>query len=261
MLFIMLAGIYIVQPTSNSLARSTSQATSQSKTYTYNLESKVKFRDNYAYIPVDQKVILDLWLDVAMKVEMINKQIRKENIIPEMEIRALSHPNQPFHDLPSHLSVAYKVSNLQEAIKNTPKSIKLSFKPTSTKIVPPTMNGILSIVTGIELSDSSKQQVDKLTKAYGEKPRFGWHITIGQSHYKPSYADVIFNLNKRDGINIARVDKKLIKNSSVKSALNVWTQVNDYKKYFFDKILTRAKEVGFEIGNYKGKADHIILSN
>lgn len=219
------------------------------------------FRDNYAYVPVDQKVILDLWLKVAAQAEMLIKIIRKDKIIPELEIRALSHSKQPFHDLPSHLSIAYKIDKPEEAMKKAPKKpIKLSFKPTTTKVIPPSMNGILSVVTSIELSDSSKRQLNNLSKIYNEKPHFGWHITIGQSFYETTYADTIYRLNKNEGINIARVDQKLIKNSSIKSALNVWEQVRDYKKYFFDKIVNQAKQIGFETGEYRGKPDHIILS-
>ena len=236
----------------------------QTSTTTFSFSSKVETRDDnnaYVFVSIPQRTIDSLWSIVfGNHVSRINLTLAHDGLINEVVQRKTIHDDQPFHDIPPHFSIAYNTTvtdplkQIEEAIGSL--DLELEFNVTNIKLVLPSMNGSLSLVYAIKLAAKSEVIMNELAHMLGEPRLYGWHITVGQSFYKPKLSQAIFNLNRENNVNISRIDEKKSKELDV---FESWNLVQRQDKYFKETLMPHLDSMGYEVGYYKGEKDHIVI--
>jgi len=208
-----------------------------------------------------------MWETVEPQVSHVNAVLQKNrsNIKP-LVCREQSHSKQPFHDLPPHLSLSMN-SNAEE-LKQFMRlagddTIELTFDIGVVKLIPPTMNGSLSAVMEIQFDDETKEKVDGFRRILNSEQRLhSWqHVTIGQSFYEPDVADVIFQLNKDHKVNIARASVEDVENTQLEGGKMAKETIDKQSEYFMQELLPKLAKKRYEIGQFRGNDDHVILSS
>ena len=228
----------------------------------FSMSSKVLTRhDNkkFVYLPLPQPVIDSIWALAGEHVDKINGKIDK-SLFNKLEKRSEIHADQPFHDIAPHISIAYNTTKSDPlqliAEKLGSCDLDLTFSVTNIKLVPPTMNGSLSLVFTIGFEGESKETMAKLEEILEEPPSRGWHITVGQSFYKANMSQAIFDLQSQKNINITRIDES---NSKELNVFECWTLIKKQETYFKETLMPDLESMGYEVGYYRGAKDHVVL--
>jgi len=208
-----------------------------------------------------------MWETVEPQVSHVNAVLQKNrsNIKP-LICREQSHSKQPFHDLPPHLSLSMN-SNMEELKQFMRQAgddtIELTFDIGVVKLIPPTMNGSLSVVMEIQFDDETKEKVDSFRRILNSEHRLhAWqHITIGQSFYEPDVANVISQLNKEHKVNIACASVEDVEKTQLKGGKMAKETVEKQSEYFIQELLPYLAKKRYEIGQFRGNDDHVILSS
>ena len=246
------------------MTASTSNTSLLNNNLTFSFSSKVETRDDnnaYVFVSIPLSTIGSIWSIVfGNHVSRINLTLAHDGLLNEVVQRKTIHEDQPFHDIPPHFSIAYNTTvtdplkQIEEAIGSL--DLELEFNVTNIKLVPPSMNGSLSLVYAIKLAAKSEVIMNELAHMLGEPRLYGWHITVGQSFYKPKLSQAIFNLNRDNNVNISRIDENKSKELDI---FESWNLVQRQDKYFKETLMPHLDSMGYEVGYYKGEKDHIVI--
>eukprot|EP01083_Nonionella_stella_P008708 25168_1 len=74
---------------------------------TISTKPNIRTQTGFAYLAISQNDLQKMWNIVESQVSHVNTLLRNDrsNVRP-LAIREQSHPEQPFHDLPPHLSLS-----------------------------------------------------------------------------------------------------------------------------------------------------------
>lgn len=243
-----------------------SASSTTSMFYKIPTKAAARHENGYCYLIIPQKYLHDvLWKHVEMQTESINRILRSNLVdIKPLKIREDTHPGQPYHDMPPHLTLAIdadreNVKNFLDEYDQDPIFIK--FKIVLAKLIPPTCNGSLSLVVTIQFDDDTKKMVDGFVESLDGRRDYSWHITVGQSFYPPEIAKSIFELEKDHNINIFRAPMNDVVDSKVGGVQDAFNLFEKQAKYTKEVLFPKLHKLGYDFGQYKGVNDHIILTD
>lgn len=240
----------------------------------FSISSPIRGRENskYLYIPIPSATVQSIGKMAQPEIRMINHKIavdRKKNRhnIEAISLRLNSHIGQPFHDIPAHFTLAINpkaTRPLQHLRKELPslnlQRVNLSFEVTKIKLIGPTMNGSLSLVCVVKFDEKSQLIADQLSAALKERPKYNWHITIGQSFYQSHLAKTIYKTFTEQQINLTRVKKSEFKPDRLKKVVSALNTIEQQKQYFQETLMPfLINSRGYQKGFWQGKLDHILL--
>ena len=235
-----------------------------SNQYPLTISAKIQATDGgFVYLPVSEDVMNSMWSLASTHVQTINTIVKKDGTIPNKLVkREANHKSQPFHSVLPHFSIAYKTKHknplaLIKQNNGDSLDLKLAFKVSKIKLVPPTKNGILSLVYTVEFDNESQHIMSKIVETLEERPQHAWHITVGQSFYEPETAQCIFDLYSKHNIDILRIDER--SKADDHNVGSCWRFIKGQEKYFKEKLMPRLERKGYPAGYYNDAKDHVVL--
>jgi hypothetical protein len=208
-----------------------------------------------------------LWSLASTHVQTINTiLVEKDGAIRNKLVkREAKHENQPFHSVLPHFSIAYKTTHKNPLALIAQENggsldLKLAFKVSKIILIPPTKNGILSLVYTVEFDNESKNNMNKFVETLGERLQHAWYITAGQSFYEPETAQLtIFDLySNKDSVDIVRVNYPDVRCHDL-NVVSYWSFIKGQEKYFKENLMPGLEAQGYPTGYYKGAKDHVVL--